>query len=202
MSLHTFFDTSFYESRVHGRPVPIDVEAFIILAGMGEQPCRIVGASTGEMILETPLAPDYGDRVIVYAPEFGRLEGDVERRTQCGFVIALDLAETRRRRLAGQLIWITNREAVSLVDLRRNRRIVPKMPWTSVRMPDGSEKFAQINDISLNGVSVEAVANVSVGDRVAFGLKAAVVGRVFDGGFVAEFEEPFAEGELSETTRI
>ncbi|WP_424361208.1 PilZ domain-containing protein [Methylocystis parvus] len=202
MSLHTLFDTSFYESRMHGRPVAVDIEAFIILAGMGEQPCRIVGASMDEMIFETPLAADYGDRVIVYAPEFGRLEGDVERRTDRGFVIVVDLPEARRRRFAGQLIWIANREAASLVDVRRNRRIVPRMPWTCVRLPDGREKFAQINDISLDGVSVEVAANVSVGDRVLFGLKAAVVGRVFDGGFVAEFEEPFAEGEISETTRI
>ncbi|WP_442754920.1 PilZ domain-containing protein [Methylocystis sp. JAN1] len=202
MPTHTAFHARVYDARLHGPPVRVDVEARIVLAGMGEHACRIVEASTGEMGFETPLKPAFGDRVIVYAREFGRLEGDVERQAQCGFAIALDLPEARRRRLAGQLIWMANRDSANLPDIRRHKRFVPKMPWTSVRMPDGRERFAQINDVSLNGVSVDAAAKVSVGDRVAFGVKAAVVGRVFDGGFAAEFEEPFAESELSEALRL
>jgi hypothetical protein len=202
MSLQTIFEAGALPGRMHGPLVRVDLAASLVLPGGTEHSCRIMEASTAEMAFATPLEPRYGDHVVVYASELGRLEGDVERRMEGGFAITLDLTETRRRRLAGQLIWFANRERCGLPEGRRHKRIVPRMPWTRVRMPDGMEMVAHINDVSIAGVSVDAAADVAVGDRVAFGVKAAVVGRVFAGGFVAEFEEPFAEGELSETTRL
>ncbi|WP_457795513.1 PilZ domain-containing protein [Methylocystis sp. S23] len=201
MSLETVLDTGAFE-RIHGPTVRVDLEASLLLPGGREHACRIVEASTGEMAFATPLEPRYGDHVVVYVSELGRLEGDVERQTESGFAITLDLPERRRRRLAGQLIWFANRENCALSEARRHKRFVPRMPWTYVRMPDGKERVVQINDVSLTGVSVDAADKVAVGDRLAFGVKAAVVRRVFKGGFVAEFEEPFAEGEISETTRL
>lgn len=200
MSLHTIFETTVYSHRLHGPPVSLALPARIVLPGGGEHSCRIVEASTGEFILAASPEPRYGDRVAIYTREFGRFEGHVERRTGNGFAVALDLPEPRRRRLASQLIWFANRDSCGMDEVRRHERFVPRMPWTSVRTPDGAQGFGQINDISIAGVSVNAAARVCVGDRVAIGIKAAVVGRVFDGGFAAEFEEPFAEGELSEAT--
>ena len=89
-----------------------------------------------------------------------------------------------------------------MAEARRHERFVPRMPWTLVRTHHGDQRSAQINDLSISGVSVDAEANVRIGDRVAFGVKSALVGRVFDGGFAAQFEEPFAEGELSEGLRL
>jgi hypothetical protein len=76
------------------------------------------------------------------------------------------------------------------------------MQWTRVKLANGKERIVAINDFSRSGVSVESALEVSPGDRVAFGVKTAIVGRVFDGGFAAELEEPFAEGELTETTPL
>jgi hypothetical protein len=74
--------------------------------------------------------------------------------------------------------------------------------WTRVRLPDGKEKVTKINDISVTGVSVETVADVVAGDRVVFGARTAIVGRIVEGGFVAEFENPLDEDELIETIRL
>jgi hypothetical protein len=202
MSPHTIFETSIYYHRIHGPPVRVDLDARILFPGGVEHSGRIVEASSGELAFATPLTPRYGDRVIVYVREFGRLEGNVERPVEYGFTIALDLPETRRRRLASQLVWFANRDSCGMHDARRHERFVPQMPWTIVRMSDGRQRFAQINDVSITGVSVDTAAQVRVGDRVAFGVKVAVVGRVFEGGFAAQFEEPFAEGELSEALRL
>lgn len=194
------FDTNIFHARIHGAPVQIDIEARFSPPGGEERACRIVQASTGEMVFSAPLRPRYGDRIAVYASEFGHFEGDVERETEDGFAISLNLTETRRRKFAAQLTWRANREICRLPETRRHKRIVPKMQWTRLRMPDGTEKVARINDVSLAAVSAETAAEAAIGDRVAFGVKTAVVSRVFEGGFVAQFEEPFAEGELSEET--
>ncbi|QGM96540.1 PilZ domain-containing protein [Methylocystis parvus] len=188
--------------RILGPAVGVDIAAAISLPDGSEHAVRIVEASADELALAAPLEPLYGDHVVVYASELGRLDGDVDRLTKNGFVMTLELGEARRRRLAAQLIWFANRDRCGLVEARRHRRFVPRTPWTRVRLPGGAEQFAQIADVSIAGVRVEAAAEVSIGDRVAFGVKTAVVGRVFNGGFVAEFEEPFAEGELSEMTLL
>lgn len=198
----TDFDASVSHQRIHGPPVSLSLDAHILFPGGVEQRGRMVAASTGEVALATAFTPRFGDRVIIYVREFGRLEGNVDRETESGFAITLDLPEDRRRRLANQLVWFANRDSCGMSDARRHERFVPRMPWTAVRTSDGRTRFARINDISVAGVSVDTDARVRVGDRVAFGVKVAVVGRVFDGGFAAQFEEPFAEGELSESLRL
>lgn len=167
-----------------------------------EHPCRIVEMSTGEMNFATTVRPPPGERIIVYISELGRFEGDVERHEENGFVIGLKLTETKHRKLAEQLVWFANREAFDLPENRRHKRIVPMMQWTILRLSNGREHMAKINDLSLSGVNIEANARVMVGSQVVIGARPAKVTRVFDGGFVAEFVEPFTEGELDETTRL
>jgi len=201
MSFAAQFPTDVSHERVHNA-VKVELEARFMLPGGAEHACQIVEMSTGEMIFSTPIVPRYGDRIVVYILELGRFEGDVERNVEGGFAISLRLTETKHRKLAAQLVWFANRDVFELPESRRHKRIVPRMQWTRMKLPDGKEKVVRINDFSLSGVSVEAAAVVAVGDRVAFGLKTAIVGRVFEAGFVAEFEEPFRDGDLTETTRL
>lgn len=200
MSLQSF-DERAGRSRVHNS-VKVDLEARFMLPGGAEHPCRIVEMSTGEITFATPVSPRDGDRIIVYIAELGRFEGDVERRVDEGFAISLALTETKHKKLAAQLVWFANRDVLDLPESRRHPRIVPRMQWIRVKTSDGKEKVARINDVSLCGISVETTAPFAEGDRVAFGVKTAVVTRVFENGFVAEFDEPFKEGELDESVRL
>jgi hypothetical protein len=182
--------------------VPVDLDGRFMLPGREEFPCRIIEMSIWAIAFYTPIRPELGDRIIAYISEFGRFEGFVERRIDCGFAISLRLTEMKQRKLAAQLLWRANRDKFGLEDGRRNDRIVPLVQWTRIRTPNGREKMARINDVSRAGVSVETAAEVMVGDRVFFGSKTAVVGRVFESGFVAEFDEPLSENELTETIRL
>lgn len=201
MSLQAEFRPSKTKERLHNS-VEVDLEGRFMLQTGAEHPCRIVEMSTGEMNFATTVRPPPGERIIVYISELGRFEGDVERHEENGFVIGLKLTETKHRKLAEQLVWFANREAFDLPENRRHKRIVPMMQWTILRLSNGREHMAKINDLSLSGVNIEANARVMVGSQVVIGARPAKVMRVFDGGFVAEFVEPFAEGELDETTRL
>lgn len=134
-----------------------------MLASGAEHPCRIVAMSTGEMLFSTPVRPRLGEKVIVYIAELGRFEGGVSRHEGEGFAIGLKLTEMKHRKLAEQLVWFANRDVLDLPENRRHKRIVPMLQWTIVRLSNGKEKTAKINDISLSGVSVEVNARPLVG---------------------------------------
>ncbi|KAF2990686.1 PilZ domain-containing protein [Methylocystis sp. MJC1] len=202
MALQPGFEIDISRTPLHGPAVGVDLDACFSSPDGSEYSCRIIAASTGEMTLSTPARPRYGDRIIVHVLELGRFEGNVERQMDGGFAISLDLSVTRRRKLAAQLVWFANREVCGLPDARRHKRIVPRMPWTMIRMPAGRENVARINDVSLSGISVLTSAQAMIGERVSLGVKTAVVARIFDGGLVAQFDEYFEEGQISDMLRF
>ncbi len=178
-----------------------------MLPSKHEYPCQIIEMSSAEMLFSTPVQPELGEIVVAYIAELGRFEGIVDRHEPTGFAISMNLPELKHKKLAEQLVWYANREVLDLPDSRRHKRFVPLMQLTTVRLANGKERMAKINDISASGVNIEANvslvnATLLVGGRVVIGAKAATILRVFQGGFVAQFDEAFPEGELDETIRL
>lgn len=182
--------------------VKVELDGRFMLPSGAEHACKIVEMSTGEMIFVTPVAPKLTEKIIVYISELGRFEGVVVRREPDGFAISLRLTELKHRKLAEQLVWFANRDLLELPESRRHRRIVPMMQRVVVHLNNGKERIGKINDLSATSVNVDVIATVLVGSQVVLGSRAATVTRVFEGGFVADFAEPFIEGELDETTRL
>ncbi|PPD41894.1 MAG: pilus assembly protein PilZ [Methylocystis sp.] len=163
--------------------------------------------STGEMVIASDVRPVLDDQVIVYIAELGRFEGKVARHEPAGYAVAMSLAPLKHAKLAEQLVWFANRSTLDLSDNRRHKRFVPLTQLTTVRLSNGKERMARINDISASGVNVEVNVSVSkltilVGSQVVVGSKSAKVIRVYDGGFVAKFDEDFAEGAIDETITL
>jgi len=163
--------------------------------------------STGEMLLSAEVTPAVGELLIIYIAELGRFEGKVERLESTGFAVSMVLSELKHRKLAEQLVWFANRASLDLTDNRRHKRFVPLNQLTTVRLANGKERMARINDISASGVNVEINLSVSkltilVGSRLFVGKKSAIVLRTFEGGFVAKFEETFEETSIDETIVI
>ena len=188
-------------------PVTVSLAGRFMVSSKAEYDCRVVEMSTGEMSFESEVRPPIGDIVVVYVVELGRFEGEVDRHDDAGFTMKMSLPELKHKKLAEQLVWFSNREALELPESRRHKRIVPMMQWTTVKLNSGKEKMAKINDISISGVSVEAnisVMNVTliVGGRVMVGSRQATVLRVFKDGFVATFDNFLEEGEFDETIRL
>ena len=143
-----------------------------------------------------------GEKIVIYIAELGRFEGGVVRQEPAGFAIGMSLPKAKHVKLAEQLTWYGNREAWDLPDNRRFERIVPFTRRTPLHLSDGKEVIVKINDISVGGVNIETNFKLPQGAKVTLGAKSATVLRVFDEGFVAEFDNPFAEGELNEFTKL
>lgn len=176
-----------------------------MLPSKEEHPCKVVDMSTDEMLISSDVTPAIGDQAIVYIAELGRFEGKVKRQGENGFFVGMTLTDHKRGKLADQLHWFANCQALALKDNRQHKRFVPLNQLTTVRFSNGKECIARINDISASGVALEVNVSVAsrvvvlVGSSVMVGQKRAKVIRIFDGGFVARFDEIFEEGAIDET---
>ncbi|WP_363349144.1 PilZ domain-containing protein [Methylocystis echinoides] len=190
-----------HESRRFQR-VPVTLFGRCMLESRREYPCRTLEMSPGDMTLMAPVRAAIGEKVIVYLDQIGRFAGVATDHTEAGFALTMNLSAAKRDRLADQLTWFANRHAVNLPDDRRHERIVPIMPRTLLRLPDGQETIVRIRDLSLSGVGLETEARPDPGLRIVVGATPAIVVRHFAGGIGAEFETPFRPGEIDEGTRL
>jgi hypothetical protein len=182
--------------------VPVKLFGRYMLESRREFPCQTVEMSPGDMMLFAPVKAQIGEKVVVYLDQIGRFAGVTMRQSESGFALTMNLPPAKRDRLADQLTWFANRESCSLPDGRRHERIVPLMPRTLIRLPNGQEFLAKIRDVSLSGVGIETAARPTAGEQIMIGSTAAVVVRHFEGGIGAEFERPFTPGGLDESTRL
>jgi hypothetical protein len=182
--------------------VKVELQGRFMLPSRTEHECSVIEMSTREIRISAPVAPEIGEKIIIYIAELGRFEGGVVRQEPAGFAIGMSLPKAKHVKLAEQLTWYGNREAWDLPDNRRYERIVPFMRRTPLHLSDGKEVIVKINDISVGGVNIETNFKLPQGAKVTLGAKPATVLRVFDDGFVAEFDKPFAEGELNEFTKL
>lgn len=192
--------------RLHSA-VRVDLEGRFMLPNKEEHPCRVVEMSTGAILISCEVAPKLGHQVIVYIAELGRFEGTVDGIEPPVFSISMALTPLKHTKLAEQLVWFANRDALDLPENRRHKRFVPLTQLTTVRLANGKERMARINDISASGVNVEINITVSkltilVGSHVFVGQRPATVLRIFDGGFVARFDEEFEEGAIDESVTL
>lgn len=190
--------------RLHNK-VRVDLDGRFMLPTQQEHVGKVIEMSTGEMAIASDARPKIGQHVIVYIAELGRFEGTVESVDAEGFRLGMKLTALKHKKLAEQLVWFANQSAFDLPEHRRHKRFVPLTQLTTVQFSNGKECMARINDISASGVSVEINLSVNskvtifVGSSVFVGKKKAGVIRVFDGGFVAKFDEIFEEGAIDES---
>jgi hypothetical protein len=154
------------------------------------------------MLLVGPAKAQIGEKVIVYLDSLGRFAGSTVRQESSGFAISMNLSPEKRERLADQLTWFANRDTPGLSDARRQERFIPLMQRSMLRLPNGVEHIVKIKDVSILGVGIETAIRPDISSLVVIGNTSAVVVRHFDGGFAAEFTQPFAAGAIDESTRL
>lgn len=182
--------------------VSIGIAGRAMLPGGREFACtaRQVSLAAVEIVAEVKV--DTGQIVICYLDGVGLLPGKVVKVTQDGFVMALQLAEAQRSRIAGRLEWHTNR-AIRTAQLRAAPRIVPIHTSVAVRLGERIVLSGRILNISISGAAIElSTANLPfVGARVRVGGRFARVIRLLETGIAVQFDEPFFADHFDERVR-
>jgi hypothetical protein len=174
------------ERRRHQR-VRVNLNGRFMREDRQEFPCQTINMSPGGASLSTDMPPRVGEHVVAYIEHLGRVEGRCTRVFDKGFAMTISATLRRRDKLADQLTWFANRNALGLPEDRRHKRIELRNPRSTLMLPDGTTIECRVVDVSLSGAAVATKAKIALGSPVTLGRTPARVVRQLDIGFALEF---------------
>ena len=183
--------------RLHGAPPALTIGArysfknwFDKQGKLREFSCRLTEISPVEMGLIVPVNGRKGAGVTVECEELGQLEGTVSRSTSLGFTMQIDATDEERAKLADKIAWHEKFQKKETTDNRKNKRIVPNNPLSTLILADGSCQRCFVIDMSVSGVAVSAEVTPELKTPLAVGKVVGRVVRHLPGGFAIEFIQP------------
>jgi hypothetical protein len=159
--------------------------------------CRTTRVSPFRMIVQVPVVGRVGDRISSYFGPFGAFEGAISDTMHGSFLLELEMTRARRAKLAEQLTWLEKKQKdPSILDQRRELRIVPVSPHAILTLADGSLHSCFIIDMSSSGCAVSAEVQPPVGMPLAVGACIGRVVRITATGFAVKFIEKQSRDDL------
>jgi hypothetical protein len=189
------------ERRRHQR-VKVVLTGRYMLEDRREYDCQTIDISPGGVAFAGPAKGTVGGRVVAYLSQIGRVEGVVTRHFDEGFAISMKLPVIKREKLADQLTWLANRQALGMAEDRRHERIAPIFSHSTLKLPNGQEFLAKLVDISISGAALTVGAKPPIGSPVVIGQTAAQVVRHFEGGIAVEFNRLIPAETFSDKTTL
>jgi hypothetical protein len=149
--------------------------------------CRAVNISNHEMALAAPVNGKLGERVIADIDRLGRLQGNVVRLLERGFVMTIAASDEDRAALADKIEWLEKHKNLEVPDERTHERFMPENPNSTLVLHDGSTMTCFVIDISVSGAAISADTVPAIGTVLAVGKAIGRVVRHFAGGFAVKF---------------
>lgn len=189
------------ERRRHQR-VAITLLGRFMLEDKREFPCQTVDMSPGGVAIATPVSGKIGERVVAYIDQIGRIEGKILRHTERGFALQLCLPFGKREKIANQLTWLVNRDALGMPEDRQHERIVPHRLHAILKIEDGREHVVKLIDVSVSGAAICTPAHPAIGTKVVLGDTPGCVVRFLEGGLAIRFDEVLAAEQFDENIKL
>jgi len=167
--------------------VKVSVLGRYMLADRREFPCQVLAMSPGDAMVIAPVSGNNGEKIIAYLDHIGRVEGTITDSIEGGFVMDVAASPRKRDKMAAQLTWLANKDALNLPEDRRHERVVPDNRHSTVVLDDGRRYNCKIIDISLSGAAIELDVRPAMGTPVTLGRMRARVVRHFQDGVGVEF---------------
>lgn len=173
-----------------------------MLVGGREFACTAYNVTLASAEIVADITVSVGQVVVCYLEGVGIIPGKIVRSTERGFVMALQLAEAQRDRIAGRLEWHSNRIARD-AQLRAAPRIVPIHTAVEVRLGERIVLSGKLLNISMSGAAIDlgTQALPFTGARVRVGGRFASVVRLWEAGIAVQFDEPFPSDYFDERVR-
>ncbi|MDZ4761457.1 MAG: PilZ domain-containing protein [Alphaproteobacteria bacterium] len=159
--------------------------------GLGADGAEFTAATidicAGGLRISVARALAIGETVVLYLEEIGRVEGVVARMLREGdYAIALNIPSRKREKIADQLTWLINRDALGLTEEREGERR-PAIGQV-IASYAGVSIACAVSDVSIFGVALRTTGpRPMIGDRIAVGERLGTCVRYIDGGFAVDF---------------
>lgn len=171
------------------RRVSLTLLGRFMRANKHEYPCKLNDISVGGAAITSPVSVDQGERIVVYFDHIGGLEGHVVRVFEGGFAMQFKITAHKREKLAAQLTYLVNRDALNGVDQRQHDR-VPIGHRTKSLVLDSGETFdCEVIDVSISGASLKMDVRPPVGSELTLGRLRGQVVRHHEQGIGVRFVE-------------
>jgi hypothetical protein len=159
--------------------------------------CRTSRVSPFRMMVAVPVVGKIGDHVTPYFSDFGNLDGVISDTVNGGFLLELTMTASMREKFASKLTWLEKKQRnPGIVDGRRQARIIPASPHSSLTFADGSTSGCFVIDMSASGAAVSADVQPQIGMPLAVGSCIGRVVRLLPDGFAVKFVDPLPRDEL------
>lgn len=153
-------------------------------------PCRTSRVSPFRMMVAVPVVGKLGDRITPYFGDFGNLDGVISDTVPGGFLLELEMTSSMREKFASKLTWLEKRQKnPGIPDGRKQARIIPANPRSSLTFADGSTSSCFVIDMSVSGTAVAAELQPEIGTPMAVGACIGRVVRHLPDGFAVKFVE-------------
>jgi hypothetical protein len=152
--------------------------------------CRTNRVSPFRMMVDVPVVGKVGDHLTTYFRDFGKLDGRISDTRPGCVLLELDMTFSMRERFANKLTWLEEKlKDPGIPDLRRDARIIPASPHSTVTLADGTIHACFVLDMSVSGVAVSAEVQPQIGTPLAVGACVGRVVRLLPDGFAVKFVE-------------
>ena len=152
-----------------------------------EYPCQVGTIDISKIEVIATHQVEFGEHIVAYLDQIGRIEGLVSARHEGGFTISLSLSGSRLERFQKRLEWLNNRDDSDEAEQRRHARYQPSDSASQLILPDGRNYPCEILDISVSGSSVKVDVIPSIGTYVMLGKMRGRVTRIHPEGIGIEF---------------
>jgi hypothetical protein len=153
--------------------------------------CRTSRISPFRMMVAVPVVGRVGDPIASFFGDFGKLDGHISDTVTGGFLLDLVMTASMREKFASKLTWLDQKQKdPSIRDGRKQPRIIPASPHSSLTFADGTIRSCFVIDMSLTGAAVSADVQPQIGMPLAVGACVGRVVRHLPDGFAIKFVEP------------
>jgi hypothetical protein len=151
--------------------------------------CRAINISQSTVWLAAPVSGPIGERAICYFEEFGKIQGQIVRLHELGFVIRVAASNEDRAKLLRKLVWLEQNTNFDIPDSRTHKRIIPEDPISTLIFADGRILGCFVIDMSSSGAAVSSDIIPDLGTVLAVGTAIGTVVRHFPEGFAVRFKQ-------------
>jgi hypothetical protein len=160
--------------------------------------CRTTRVSPFRMMVQVPVMGRIGDRLTSYFPDFGKFDGCITDTKSGAFLLELEMTGSMREKFANKLTWLEKKQKdPAIVDIRKDARIIPASPHSTLTLADGSTHGCFIIDMSISGAAVSAQLQPPIGIPLAIGACIGRVVRLLPDGFAVKFVETQSRQDLN-----
>jgi hypothetical protein len=152
--------------------------------------CRTSRVSPFRMMVDVPVVGKVGDRLTSYFRDFGKFDGLITETRPGSFLLELEMTASMRENFASKLTWLEKKQKKPAIpDLRKDARIIPQNPHSTLTLADGTTQGCFIIDMSISGAAISTELQPPIGMPLAIGACIARVVRRLPNGFAVKFVE-------------